>query len=155
MMSELQTDRLILQPLQLRDAEQTQRLFPQWEIVKFLNARVPWPHPEDRAFYYYRDVALPAIERGEEWHWTLRLKESPEQHIGTVSLHKDEWDNPGYWMGLPRRGQGLMTEGVTAVNDYWFDVLGFSVLRLKGSGKPGFETHFREDRDESHRYSGA
>jgi [ribosomal protein S5]-alanine N-acetyltransferase len=129
MMSELQTDRLILQPLQLRDAEQTQRLFPQWEIVKFLNARVPWPYPEDRAFYYYRDVALPAIERGEEWHWTLRLKESPEQHIGTVSLHKDEWDNRGYWMGLPWQGRGLMTEGVTAVNDYWFDVLGFSVLR--------------------------
>jgi [ribosomal protein S5]-alanine N-acetyltransferase len=129
MMSELQTERLILQPLQLRDAEQTQRLFPQWEIVKFLNARVPWPYPEDRVFYYYRDVALPAMERGGQWHWTLRLKESPEQHIGTISLHKDEWDNRGYWMGLPWQGRGLMTEAVTAVNDYWFDVLGFSVLR--------------------------
>jgi hypothetical protein len=57
MMSELQTERLILRPLQLADAEQTRRLFPQWEIVKFLNARVPWPYPEDRAFYYYGDVA--------------------------------------------------------------------------------------------------
>jgi ribosomal-protein-alanine N-acetyltransferase len=32
-------------------------------------------------------------------------------------------------MGLPWQGRGLMTEAVTAVNDYWFDVLGFSVLR--------------------------
>ena len=129
MMSELETERLLLRPLQLADAEQTQRLFPQWEIVKFLNAKVPWPYPEDRVFSYYRDVALPAIERGEEWHWTLRLKESPEQHIGTVSLHRDEWDNRGYWLGLPWQGRGLMTEAVAAVNDYWFDVLGFSVLR--------------------------
>jgi [ribosomal protein S5]-alanine N-acetyltransferase len=125
----LLTDRLILRPLELADAEQTQRLFPQWEIVKFLNAKVPWPYPADRVFKYYRDEALPGIERGDEWHWTLRLKQSPEQHIGAISLHKDEWDNRGYWIGLPWQRQGLMTEAVIAVNDYWFDVLGFSVLR--------------------------
>jgi ribosomal-protein-alanine N-acetyltransferase len=125
----LQTERLFLRPLELADAEQTQRLFPQWEIVKFLNAKVPWPYPEGRVFNYYRNEALPGIERGEEWHWTLRLKESPELHIGVISLHKDEWDNRGYWLGLPWHRQGLMTEAVMAVNDYWFDVLGFNVLR--------------------------
>jgi ribosomal-protein-alanine N-acetyltransferase len=129
MSGELQTDRLFLRPVQLADAEQTQRLFPQWEIVKFLNVVVPWPYPPDGALTYYRDVALPAIERGEEWHWTLRLKPSPEQHIGVIILHQDEWVNRGFWLGLPWQGQGLMTEAVTAVNDYWFDVLGFSVLR--------------------------
>ena len=41
------------------------------------------------------------IERGDEWHWTLRLKESPELHIGAISLHKGAWDNRGYWLGLP------------------------------------------------------
>jgi ribosomal-protein-alanine N-acetyltransferase len=126
---ELQTDRLLLRPLQLADAKQTQRLFPQWEIVKFLNARIPWPYPADGVFTYYRDVALPAIERGEEWHWTLRLKQSPNQHIGAIILHKGEWINRGFWLGLPWQGQGLMTEAVFAVNDYWFDVLGFSGLR--------------------------
>jgi len=129
MTGELQTDRLLLRPLQLADAEQTQRLFPQWEIVKFLNAIVPWPYPPDGALTYYRDVALPAIERGEEWHWTLRLKQSPERHIGVIILHRGEHVNRGFWLGLPWQGQGLMTEAVTVVNDYWFDVLGFSVLR--------------------------
>jgi ribosomal-protein-alanine N-acetyltransferase len=38
-------------------------------------------------------------------------------------------DNRGYWLGLPWHGRGLMTEAVIAVNDYWFDVLGFKVLR--------------------------
>lgn len=126
---ELHTDRLILRPLQLADAEQTQRLFPEWEVVKLLNAVVPWPYPADGALAYYRDVALPAMERGDEWHWTLRLKHSPMHHIGAISLHKDRADNRGFWLGLPWHGQGLMTEAVIAVNDYWFDALGFETLR--------------------------
>jgi len=83
----------------------------------------------DGAFIYYRDVALPSIVRGEEWHWTLRLKESPAQIIGAISLNKGEKINRGFWLGEPWQGHGLMTEAVRAVNDYWFDVLGFSVLR--------------------------
>jgi ribosomal-protein-alanine N-acetyltransferase len=62
----LQTERLLLQPLQLADAEQTQRLFPQWEMVKFLSKQIPWPYPVDGALTYYRDVALPAVERGQQ-----------------------------------------------------------------------------------------
>jgi [ribosomal protein S5]-alanine N-acetyltransferase len=126
---ELQTPRLVLRPLQLADAEQTQLLFPQWEIVKYLNSKVPWPYPPDGAFNYYRDEALPNIARGNEWHWTLRLKDSPDLHIGAIGLLKGESENRGYWLGLPWHGRGLMTEAVVAVNDYWFDVLGFPVLR--------------------------
>jgi RimJ/RimL family protein N-acetyltransferase len=126
---ELQTDRLILRPLQLSDAPQTQRLFPHWEIVRLLNAIVPWPYPADGALTYYRDVALPAIRRGDEWHWTLRLKHSPEHHIGAIVLSKGDFDNRGFWLGIPWQGQGLMTEAVAAVNDFWFGVLRFPVLR--------------------------
>jgi [ribosomal protein S5]-alanine N-acetyltransferase len=129
MIAELETKRLFLRPLQLSDAKETERLFPRWEIVKFLNAVVPWPYPDNLALHRYRDVILPAIERGEEWHWSLRLKDSPEQLIGKISLYPGEWDNRGYWLGLPWHGQGLMMEAVAAVNDYWFDVLGFKVLR--------------------------
>jgi [ribosomal protein S5]-alanine N-acetyltransferase len=132
---ELHTPRLLLRPLQLSDEQQTQLLFPHWEIVKHLNAIVPWPYPPDGALTFYRDAALPAIERGDEWHWTLRLRQSPEKHIGAISLHKaitqhrSRPDNRGFWLGLPWHGQGLMTEAVIAVNDFWFDVLGFPVLR--------------------------
>jgi [ribosomal protein S5]-alanine N-acetyltransferase len=129
MIVELETRRLLLRPLQLSDAEDAERLFPHWDIVKYLTAAIPWPFPENQALAQYRDVILPAIERGEEWHWSLRLKDSPERLIGKISLHKGEWDNRGYWLALPWHGQGLMTEAVAAVNDYWFDVLGFEVLR--------------------------
>lgn len=129
MTNPLETERLILRPLRLEDAARTQELFPRWEIVKYLNAIVPWPYPEGGALAFYRDVALPAMERGQSWHWTLRLKESPEEHIGSIGLMRAANNNRGFWLGLEWHGRGLMTEAVAAANDYWFDVLGFSVLR--------------------------
>jgi RimJ/RimL family protein N-acetyltransferase len=99
-------------------------------LVKLLANRVPWPYPPDGALTYYRDFALPAIARGEEWHWSLRLKDKPAQLIGCISLLKAENNNRGFWLGLPWQRQGLMTEAVEVVTDYWFTELGFSVMRV-------------------------
>ena len=129
MIRELETARLFLRPLQLADAASTQRLFPQWEIVRYLAGSVPWPYPPDGALSYYRDVALPAMVCGDEWHWSLRLKSDPDHLIGAVALLRKENHNRGFWLGLPWQGQGLMTEATQAVTDYWFDVLGFPLLR--------------------------
>jgi [ribosomal protein S5]-alanine N-acetyltransferase len=129
MVPRLETPRLLLRPLELADASQTQILFPQWEIVRYLAKSVPWPYPPDGALIYYRDVALPAMERGEQWIWTLRLKSNPEQLIGSIALIKGDRINRGFWLGLPWHGQGLMTEACDAVTDFWFNTLKFTVLR--------------------------
>ncbi len=126
----LYTPRLLLQPLTSADAEPVQRLFPQWEIVRYLANVVPWPYPPDGALSYHRDLALPAMERGEEWHWTLRLRTAPEAPIGAIGLVAREDNNRGFWIAPAFQGQGLMTEAANAANDYWFDVLGFSRLRV-------------------------
>ena len=126
----LETPRLVLCPLELADADAAQRLFPHWEIVRYLNAIVPWPYPSGGALSYYRDVALPAVARGDEWHWTLRLKSAPAQLIGAIGLIRGDADNRGFWLGLPWHGQGLMTEAAVATADFWFEVLGFPVLRV-------------------------
>lgn len=97
----LETPRLILRPLTLDDAEQAQQLFPQWEIVRLLAAdSVPWPYPSDgvRAFY---EKVVPAVERGDEWYWTIRLKTQPEQIIGAIELCRSVENNRGFWLGLP------------------------------------------------------
>ena len=60
----LYTERLILRPLQLADADAVQQLFPHWDVVRYLNAAVPWPYPEDGAFAYLRDIVLPAVAAG-------------------------------------------------------------------------------------------
>jgi RimJ/RimL family protein N-acetyltransferase len=126
---QLQTPRLFLRPLELADAQQAQLLFPHWEIVRYLSNTVPWPYPPDGAYTFYRDAVLPAMDRGDEWHWTLRLKTEPDQLIGGVALRKGENINRGFWLGLPWHRQGLMTEACEAATDFWFNTLKFPVLR--------------------------
>jgi len=125
----LETPRLLLRPLELADAAQAQLLFPQWDIVRYLNNKVPWPYPPDGALKYYRDVALPAVDEGRQWHWTLRLKGNPGQMIGSIGLMRGENENRGFWIAPPWQGQGLMNEACEAVTDYWFNTLKFPVLR--------------------------
>jgi len=126
----LETTRLLLRPLELSDSEQIQILFPHWEIVRYLAKRVPWPYPPDGAYTFCKDVALPAVERGEAWHWTLRFRVDPARLIGTISLMRQDNNNRGFWIGLPWQRRGLMSEACEAATDYWFDVLKFPVMRV-------------------------
>lgn len=144
----LETMRLLLRPLELADAEQIQGIFPHWEVVHLLAARVPWPYPPDGAHHYIRNIALPAVERGDEWHWMLRLKMKPDQLIGCISLMKGQNDNRGFWLGLPWQRQGLMNEACEIVTDFWFETLGFPVLRAPQRGwKHRIAAHLGEERD--------
>lgn len=153
----LETPRLRLRPLELADAEQIQIVFPHWEIVRYLAAQVPWPYPPDGALHFIRDLALPAVQRGEAWHWTLRLKSAPDQIIGSIDLRKKENDNRGFWLSPAWQHHGLMTEACEAVTDFWFNTLGFPALRApkavgnaasrRISEKQGMRLVAVEDRD--------
>ena len=126
----LETARLLLRPIEFVDAAQIQAIFPQWEIVKYLANKIPWPYPPDGAYRFLRDIALPAIERGDEWIWTIRRKEEPGAIIGIISLaKKTEDENRGFWIAPDWQGRGLMTEACDAVTSYWFELLKFPVLR--------------------------
>ena len=119
----------MLRPLELADADQIQQFFPQWEIVRYLTATIPWPYPPDGAVVFCRDHALPAVERGEAWAWTLRLKSDGERVIGLIELMTQENNNRGFWIDPRWQRQGLMTEACEVVTDYWFETLKFPVLR--------------------------
>ena len=157
MIPALETPRLVLRPLQLDDAPRFQLLFPRWEIVRYLTSRVPWPYPPDGALSFIRDVALPAMEKGDWWQWTLRLKSDADLIVGSISLSTGENNNRGFWLGEAWQGQGLMTEAAHAVTDYWFNVLGKPVLRVpkaipntssrRISEKQGMRVIAVEDRD--------
>lgn len=72
---------------------------------------------------YYEKLTMPAIARGNEWHWTLRLKPAPDQTIGAIELCKGEHNNRGFWLELPWHGQGLMSEACGAVTEYRYATL--------------------------------
>lgn len=116
--------------MESQDIPQVQSIFPQWEIVKYLNGKVPWPYPPNGAETFFREIALPARERGEEWLWTIRLKAALEKIVGAISLTKNEHENRGFWIDPRIHGRGYMTEACNAVTDFWFEVLKFPVLRV-------------------------
>ncbi|MFL1501787.1 GNAT family N-acetyltransferase [Pseudomonas sp. O64] len=124
------TERLILHPLTLDDVEAVQQQFAHWEVVRYLSDEVPWPFPADGARSFLEQVALPAMARGEHWHWSIRLKSAPEQLIGNICLMDEQDDNRAFWLGPQWQGQGLMTEASAAVTEYWFAVLKRPLMRV-------------------------
>ncbi len=125
----ISTPRLTLRPLELSDANAVQEIFPQWEIVRYLANKVPWPYPADGALAFIRDIALPSIQQGVGWHWSIRPKSIPERLIGVISLRDESGDNRGFWLDPDWQGKGLMAEASDAVTDYWFETLDRPVLR--------------------------
>jgi RimJ/RimL family protein N-acetyltransferase len=124
------TERLLIRPLTMADADQIQQVFPHWEIVRYLMNVVPWPYPADGARQFLEHVALPQMERGDAWHWSLRLRSDPDRIIGSITLKNHESDHRGFWLALPFHGRGLMSEACVWANDFWFETLGFPLLRV-------------------------
>ena len=126
----LETARLILRPMELADAPAIQRLFPRWEVVRLLANVVPWPYPEDGALNYIGNVVLPAMERGTEWHWTIRPKTAPDELIGAIGVMAGEGDNRGFWIAPEWQGHGYATEAAERVTAFWFEDLGMERMRV-------------------------
>ena len=122
----LETERLILRPVQIEDAPAIQKHFNNWNIIKNLLDTVPWPYPEDGAEDYLKNRVMPQIEKGETFVWTLNLKINPNDPIGLIEYRHitDREDNRGFWLAEPYWKQGLMSEAVSAVNDFIFIDLG-------------------------------
>lgn len=122
----LTTERLLLKPLEAEDASQIQLLYPRWEIVRYLVASVPWPYPPDGAANYVNNVALPDVENGVAWFWTIRRKDDPDQ---LICLYDVEDNNRGFWLAPEWQGQGYMREASIAATDFWFNTLNKPLLR--------------------------
>jgi len=121
----------VLRPIRLTDAPAVQRYFPRWEIVRWLNAIVPWPYPDNGAESYLRE-ALEQVARGERFLWAICLKEAPDDLIGIIELRPDDGsrDQRGFWLATELQGKGLMTEAANLVTEYAFTELGWPHLWL-------------------------
>lgn len=126
----LQTKRLLLMPLQLEDASALHASFAQWEVVRYLTHFVPWPYPAGEMLRYLKEDALPAMQDEEEWHWTIRLRNEPEQIIGAACLMDEDDNNRGFWLAPAYQGQGLMSEACKVMNRFWFQTLMRNTMRV-------------------------
>ncbi len=128
----LETARLILRPLEERDIPAIQRIFPQWEVVRYLNAEVPWPYPDDGAATNMA-MCLGKRARNEQFYWSITLKGGDDELRGRIDMWPDDGkrhDMRGFWLDPLLHGQGLMTEAADAVTAYAFERLGWPFLYL-------------------------
>ena len=130
MIPNLETERLILKPLCREDIDAIQQVFPQWEIVRWLDARVPWPYPEDGARSFIEQVVLPAAKAGTGWHWSIRRRADPATLIGEITLQDDPRNNRGFWIVPEWQRHGYAGEAADAVTQFWFEVLSKPVLHV-------------------------
>ena len=131
----LQTPRLVLRPVRSKDAPVIQRRFPHWEVVRWLNAKIPWPYPADGAATYVA-TCLEEMARGEKSHWAIVPKKGPADLIGIIDLWPDDGvsrDQRGFWLDPAFQGRGLMTEAADRVTDYAFRELGWPCLWLSNA----------------------
>jgi [ribosomal protein S5]-alanine N-acetyltransferase len=128
----LRTPRQILRPVRSKDAPVIQRRFPRWEIVRWLDAKVPWPYPPDGAATFVA-ACLDEMARGEKSHWAIVQRSGPVDLIGFINLWPDDGTNSGqrgFWLDPDFHGRGLMTEAANRVTDYAFKDLGWPSLCL-------------------------
>lgn len=130
----LETERLILRPLEARDAPAIQKLFPQWEVVKHLYAGIPWPYPDDAAAANTTQC-LEDRAKGLRIYWSITLKGSDDLRgrIDLWAFDPERRDSRGFWLDPLLHGQGLMTEAADAVTDYAFRMLDYPWLYLTNS----------------------
>lgn len=122
----LATPRLLLRPVVLTDAPAIQVHFANWNVIKHIGGKVPWPYPPDGAQTFLKEDALPRVNRGDAHVWAICLKATPGDLIGVIEfrLSPDADDHRGFWIAEPHWGKGLMSEAVEAVNRFVFEELG-------------------------------
>lgn len=128
----LETPRLVLRPRRESDTPAVQRLFPQWKVVRYLGAHVPWPYPEDGAATNWQSTRR-ALERGEKSLWAITLKRGGDDLRGMIDLWADDGvsrEQRGFWLDPELWGRGLMTEAANRVTDYALVELGWPHLWL-------------------------
>jgi ribosomal-protein-alanine N-acetyltransferase len=120
----LHTERLLLRPLESKDAVAVHRLASAAEIA---DTTLTIPHP------YPFHAAVEWIDRGhKEWKaetafiFAITLRESKDL-IGGIGLHLNNHDRNaemGFWIGKPYWNQGFCSEAGRVMLQFGFETLG-------------------------------
>lgn len=112
----MKTPRLLLRPLDKRDAERISALAGVWEVAS-MTGRIPYPYSADAALHWVDGLADGEVVFGIERDGRL---------IGICGFTPDGTGAAeiGYWIGRDYWGQGYATEAAQALMRYGFTKLG-------------------------------
>ena len=123
----LESQRIVLRPYQLSDAQNVQRLAGE-KIIAKMTANIPHP--------YVDGMAEEWISKHEHWFknretiaLAIQLSETGE-HIGTISITQIDGKsgNLGYWVGIPYWGNGYCSEAASLIIEYGFYEYGLDLI---------------------------
>jgi RimJ/RimL family protein N-acetyltransferase len=121
----LETERLLLRPLEFGDAPRIQALASDRQIAA-TTLNIPYPYPEGGAEMWIQQV-LEHRARGDADCTFGILRKTDNVLMGAVGIHPYPSGfraELGYWIGVDYWGQGYMTEAVRRVIQYGFEELG-------------------------------
>ncbi|MBS1929907.1 MAG: GNAT family N-acetyltransferase [Bacteroidetes bacterium] len=122
---ELQTDRLLLRRLEIKDECEIFQLRSDKIVSKYLTRHLCKTMEEARAFIQKINVA---IENNESVYWAICLKKD-KKFIGTICLWNISWENERAEVGfelLPDfQKKGYMREALIKVLDFVFNTIHF------------------------------
>lgn len=127
-MAYFKTERLVLRPLQLKDAERVEELAKDYDVAK-TTLNIPHPYPAGGAKEYIQRVTE-AEKNGEIVCLAITQKEN-ETFLGIINIKEDVKHHRGelgYWIGKPYWGQGYCTEAVKALIPFSFEELKLNKL---------------------------
>jgi [ribosomal protein S5]-alanine N-acetyltransferase len=122
----LETERLILRRLELRDAPQVQKYAGSPE-VEDTTLNIPHPYPNGAAEEFIQRTWENAA-KGESYTFAITRK-GVDELMGVIGMHletKHDKAEIGYWLGKPHWGQGIMTEAVKAILRFGFKQVGLN-----------------------------
>ena len=127
----IETDRLILRPFTMADAEP---MYRNWanddEVTKFLT----WPtHESVEITKMVLADWTASYAKPDFYNWAIVLKDNGPEPIGSISVvaqnSKTECAEIGYCMSRVHWGRGIMPEALTALVDFLFDEVGFNRIQ--------------------------
>ncbi len=122
---DIKTERLILRPFHINDADLVQKMAGNFNIAK-MTINVPHPYLPGMAEEWIKTHPL-SWESGTGASYAITSKQTTDLFgaIGLVSIENGE-ANMGYWVGEPFWGNGYCSEAGAALVQYGFSSLGLA-----------------------------
>ena len=136
----LQTERLILRPFNLNDADEVTRLADNNAVSRYIPA-IPHPYPQ-RAAVEWLSTHQEKFDDGKEVIFAITDKTTGilMGAIGLILTKEHHRGEVGYWLNPECWGQAYMTEAAKAVLNYGFNRLNLESIiahHLRPNGVSG------------------
>ena len=126
----LETKRLFLREVTMADEPAIKRHFIDYEVVRFLSYKIPWPYPEDGAKDYLENVVIPNQGK-DRWIWGIYKKNNPKEMIGCIDMFKEgATENRGFWLSRGFWGRHIMSEAIPPTLKFAFNECGFEKMKF-------------------------